>query len=254
MKKREYFQTLYEASITMMGFPEWLNGKESVCNVRDVGLNPGSGRSLGEENDSSFQHSSWRIPCTEEPRELQSKGLQRDGHNWVTDHNYPETKYRQRHWRKEHYRQIFLVNTDVKLFNKILAIQIQQHIKWIIHQGQGGFISGMQGCIQYSNENSSQSNSEKAMATHFSALAWRIPWTEEPGGLQSMGSLGVRHIWATSLSLFTFMHWRRKWQPTPCSCLENPRDGGAWWAAVYGVARSRTRLKQLSSSSSSQSN
>ena len=53
------------------------------------------------------------------------------------------------------------------------------------------------------------------MATHSSALAWKIPWTEEPGRLQSMGSLGVRHDWATSLSLFTFLHWRRKWQPTP---------------------------------------
>ena len=50
---------------------------------------------------------------------------------------------------------------------------------------------------------------------HSSALAWRIPRTEEPGGLQSMGSLRVGHDWATSLSLFTFMHWRRKWQPTP---------------------------------------
>ena len=56
---------------------------------------------------------------------------------------------------------------------------------------------------------------EKAMATHFSPLAWKIPWMEEPGGLQSMGSLRVRHEWANSLSLFTFMHWRRKWQPTP---------------------------------------
>ena len=56
---------------------------------------------------------------------------------------------------------------------------------------------------------------EKAMATHSNTLAWKIPWTEEPGGLQSMGSLGVGHDWATSLSLFTFMHWRRKWQPTP---------------------------------------
>ena len=113
-----------------------------------------------------------------------------------------------------------------------------------------------------------------------------------------MGSLRVRHDWTTSFSLFTFMHWKRKWQPTPvflpgesqgrwglvgcspwgfeesdttewlhfhfslscigegngnplqCSCLENPRNGGAWWAAVYGVAQSRTRLKRLSSSSS----
>ena len=56
---------------------------------------------------------------------------------------------------------------------------------------------------------------EKAMAPHSSTLAWKIPWTEEPGRLQSMGSLGVGHDWATSLSLFTFIHWRRKWQPTP---------------------------------------
>ena len=56
---------------------------------------------------------------------------------------------------------------------------------------------------------------EKAMAPHSSTLAWKIPWTGEPGGLQSMGSWRVRHDWATSLSLFTFMHWRRKWQPTP---------------------------------------
>ena len=56
---------------------------------------------------------------------------------------------------------------------------------------------------------------EKAMAPHSSTLAWRIPWTEEPGGLQSMGSLRVGRDWATSLWLFTFMHWRRQWQPTP---------------------------------------
>ena len=56
---------------------------------------------------------------------------------------------------------------------------------------------------------------EKAMAPHSSTLAWKIPWTEESGGLQSMGSLRVGHDWATSLSLFTFIHWRRKWQPTP---------------------------------------
>ena len=59
------------------------------------------------------------------------------------------------------------------------------------------------------------SRSEKAMAPHSSTLAWEIPWTEEPGRLQSMGPLRVRHNWVTSLSLFTFMHWRRKWQPTP---------------------------------------
>ena len=57
--------------------------------------------------------------------------------------------------------------------------------------------------------------SEKAMAPHSSTLAWKIPWMEEPGRLQSMGWLRVRYDWVTSLSLFTFMLWRRKWQPTP---------------------------------------
>ena len=147
-------------------------------------------------------------------------------------------------------------------------------------------------------QSSKHISSEKAVAPHSSTLAWKIPWMEEPGRLQSMGSLRVGHDWVTSLSLFTFMHWRRKWQPTPvflpwesreqgslvgcclwgrtesdtterlpfhfslsctgeengnplqCSCLENPGNGGAWWAAVYGVAQSWTRLKRLSSSSS----
>ena len=131
------------------------------------------------------------------------------------------------------------------------------------------------------------------MATHSSILAWRIPGTEKPGRLQSMGLQRVGHNWATN--------WRKQWHPTPvllpgkshgrrsligcspwgrwasdtterlhfhfslscigegngnplqCSCLENSRDGGAWWAAVYGVTQSRTWLKWLSSSSSSSS-
>ena len=86
------------------------------------------------------------------------------------------------------------------------------------------------------------------MAPHSSTLAWKIPWTEEPGRLQSMGSLWVRHDWATSLSLFTFMHWRRKRQPTPVVLPGESRDGGAWRAAVYEVAQSRTWLKRLSRS------
>jgi len=89
---------------------------------------------------------------------------------------------------------------------------------------------------------------EKAMAPHSSTLAWKIPRMEEPGRLRSMGLLRVRHDWATSLSLFTFMHWEGNGNPLQCSCLENPRDGEAWWAAVYGITQSRTRLKRLSSS------
>ena len=53
------------------------------------------------------------------------------------------------------------------------------------------------------------------MAPHSNTLAWKIPWTEDPGGLQSMGSLRVGHGCATSLSLFTLTHWKTQWQPTP---------------------------------------
>ena len=67
----------------------------------------------------------------------------------------------------------------------------------------------------------------RTMAPHSSTLAWKIPWTEKPGGLQSMGSLRVGHDWATSLSLFTFMHWRRKWQPTPVFLPEESQGQGS---------------------------
>ena len=134
---------------------------------------------------------------------------------------------------------------------------------------------------------------EKEMATQSSILAWKIPWTEEPGRLQSMQSQRVEHKWSdlrrrqwhpTPVLLPGKSHGRRRlvdcspwgrWEsdttewlhfqfslscigegngnPLQCSCLENPRDGGAWWAAVHGVAQSWTRLKWLSISSSSRS-
>ena len=84
----------------------------------------------------------------------------------------------------------------------------------------------------------------KSMAPDSSTLAWQIPWTEEPGRLQSMGSL--------SDFTFTFhFHALEKEMATHSSVLawRIPRNRGAWWAAVYGVAESRTRLKRLSSSS-----
>ena len=89
------------------------------------------------------------------------------------------------------------------------------------------------------------------MASHSSTLAWKIPWMEEPGRLQSMGSLRVRHDWATSLSLFTFLHRRGKRQPTPVLLPGESQGRGSLVAAVYGVIQSQTRLKGLSSSSSS---
>ena len=91
---------------------------------------------------------------------------------------------------------------------------------------------------------------EKAMAPHFSTLAWKIPWMEEPGRLQSWGweESDTTERLPCHFSLSCIGEGNGK--PLRCSCLENPRDGGAWWAAVYGVTQSRTRLKWLSSSSS----
>ena len=83
---------------------------------------------------------------------------------------------------------------------------------------------------------------------HSSTLAWKIPWTEEPGRLQSMRSLRVGHDWVTSLSLFTFMDWRRKWQPTPVFLPgESQGRGSLVGCRLWGR---RVGLKRLSSSSS----
>ena len=87
---------------------------------------------------------------------------------------------------------------------------------------------------------------EKAMAPHSSTLAWKIPWMEEPGRLQSMDTSERLHFHFSLLCI-----GEGNGNPLQYSCLENPRDGGAWWAAIYAVAQSRTRLKRLSSSSSS---
>ena len=93
---------------------------------------------------------------------------------------------------------------------------------------------------------------EKAMATHSSTLAWKVPWTQEPGPL--LGSMGSLWVGTTEQLHFPFSLsciGEGNGNPLQCSCLENSRDRWAWWAAVYGVAQSRTRLKQLSNSSSS---
>ena len=74
---------------------------------------------------------------------------------------------------------------------------------------------------------------------HSSTLAWKIPWMEEPGRLQSMGSLRVGHNWATSLWLFTFIHWRRKWQPTPVFL---PGESQGWASLVGCCLWGRTEL------------
>ena len=80
---------------------------------------------------------------------------------------------------------------------------------------------------------------EKAMATHSNTLAWKVPWTEEPGRLQSMGAQRVGRDWATSLSLSTCMHWRRKWQPTPVFL---PGEFQGWRSLVGCHPWGRTEL------------
>ena len=105
-------------------------------------------------------------------------------------------------------------------------------------------------CQSYRTGTSFHKLFDTALSPHSSTLAWKIPWTEEPGGLQSMGSLRVGHDGATSLSLLTFMHWRRKWQPTPVFL---PGESQGWGCRVgchlWGHTESDT-LKRLSSSSS----
>ena len=92
------------------------------------------------------------------------------------------------------------------------------------------------------------------MAPHSSTLAWRIPWMEEPVGCSSWGRYESDTIEQLHFHFSLSCIGEGNGNPLQCSCLENPRDGGASWAAIYGVAQSRTRLKWLSSSSSSSEN
>ena len=87
------------------------------------------------------------------------------------------------------------------------------------------------------------------MASHSSTLAWKIPWMEEARRLQSTGSLRVGTTERCHFHFSLSCIGEGNGHPLQCSCLENPRDRGAWWTAAYGVAQSRTRLKRLSSSS-----
>ena len=96
------------------------------------------------------------------------------------------------------------IGIHVSFDSGFLGVCAQQWDCWVVWQFYFQFLKESPHC-----------SPEKAIATHSSTLAWKIPWAEEPGRLQSMGSLRVWHDWATSLSLFTFLHWRRKWQPAP---------------------------------------
>ena len=126
------------------------------------------------------------------------------------------------------YHTAALISRGSKVMLKILQARLQQYMNHEIPDVQSGFRKGRGTRDQIANIcwiiekiREFQENfyvcfiAEKAIAPHSSTLSWKIPWVEDPGRLQSMGSQRVRYTWATLLSLFTFMHWRRKWQPTP---------------------------------------
>ena len=180
----------------------------------------------------------WEIPWTEGLGRLHSMGSRRVRHNWVTSLSLFTFMYWRRKWQPT---PVFLPGES---------------------QGQepGGLPSmgpHRVGHDWHDLAAAAKGKTEKAMATHFSTLAWKIPWTEEPGGLQSMGSLRVGHDWATeqlsdwTTSLFTFMHWRRKWQPTPVFLPGESQGQRSLVGCCLRGRTDQTRLKWLSSSSSS---
>ena len=163
----------------------------------------------------------WRTPWMEEPGRLRSMGSLRVGHDWVTS----------------------LSRIGEGNGNPLQCSCLENP-----RTGEPGGLPSM-GSHRVRHDWSDLAAAElvfteKAMATHSSTLAWKIPWMEEPGRLQSMGLLRVWQDWATSLS----RTGEGNGNPLQCSCLENPRNGAAWWAAVYGVTQSWTGLKRLSSS------
>ena len=124
---------------------------------------------------------------------------------------------------------------------------------WIALLKKSSFISASSPYhhLYFHSSSVSQSVPGMSFAVPCSTLAWKIPWTEEPGGLPSTGSLELDTTEQLHFHFSVSCIGEGNGNPLQCSCLENPRDSGAWWAAVYGVAQSQTWLKWLSSSSSS---
>ena len=126
-------------------------------------------------------------------------------------------------------------------------------MSWWCHTTTSSSVILFSSCLQFfpasgSFQMSQFFASEKTMAPHSSTFAWKIPWTEEPGRLQSMGSLESDTTEQLHFHFSLSCIGEGNGNPLQCSCLENSRDREAW-ASIYGVAQSRTRLKWLSSSS-----
>ena len=145
----------------LSGFPGGSDGKESTCNVGDLGSIPGLERSPGEGNSSSIL--AYRIPWIEETPRPQYMGPQRAGHEWVTFTTLKNSS----------------VDFPGGTSSKAPTCQCKRHKRCRFDH-----------CIEPGYP---KDTLEEGMTTHFSILAWRIPWTEEPGGLQSTGSHRVEH-------------------------------------------------------------
>ena len=181
----------------------------------------------------------WKIPWMEEPGRLQSMGSRRVTHDADTDQIKLTCPLRPtKTFQANAYHRIFtasLLWQDSQTSVKVRDIRNQRWYKngnpkdiykiWGIALP---FLFPL-GTKNTVNKLYLDAKAGKAMAPHSSTLAWTIPWMEEPGRLQSMGLLRVGHDWATSLSLFTFMHWRRKWQPTPVFL---PGESQGWGSLV----------------------
>ena len=197
-------------------FPSGSDGNASVHSAGDLGSIPGSGRSPGEGNGNPL-HS-----CLENSMD--------GGAWWATVH-----------WVTKSWTQLSNFNFTFKhcVNGFILLWKLFSMMKMRI-------------CRNW-NAEGMRNWREREMATHSSILTWRILWTEETGGLPSMGSYRVGQDWS-DLARMHACFGDGNGNPLQCSCLENPRDRRTCWAAIYGVTQSRTQLKRLSSSSSSMRN
>ena len=141
----------------------------------------------------------WKIPWTEEPDGLQSMGSQRVRHDWVPSLSLFTFMPWRRKWQPT---PVFLPG-ESQGWGSLVGRHLWGHTESDTTEATWQQQQQHKWCWR------------RRWHPNSSTLAWKIPWSEEPGRLQSIGSLRVRYDWATSLSLFTFMHWRRKWQPIP---------------------------------------
>ena len=194
----------------------------------------------------------WRSPWTEVPDGLQSMGWQRVRHGWA--HNTRHLNHMPFSSQKTAWTTAVsgkFQGKDNSLFCICNKFFVSKKRNYLFYEQKCQFLHILEPLWNTVFKISSWGDPkllaclehflEKAMAPHSSTLAWKIPWMEEPARLQSMGLGRVRHIWETSLSLFTFLHWRRKWQPTPVFLPgESQGRGSLMGCRLWGSTESDT--------------